>query len=151
MLPPETDGPPVIAKPAEDAVVAARPHGAVIAARPAGSETQPVEALIPERPPVLDVAAALRQPIRRYEVAPAVPLGTLLPEIEELAAVPIHADARQIPGLADLLAKPVAVQLKETTVGAILRELVRQVGLDYEIQPDGVHLRAKPEESTKHE
>jgi len=148
LLPPENvETEPIVPPLVEErerrpAVVAARPQLPVVAMQPVSIELEASPGTS-TKPPEVDVAALLEQPIRRYELTKAVPLSDLLPELKELAAVPIHADVAANPGLADHLARRVSLQLDDTTVGEILRAFAEQAGLDLEIQPDGVHLRVK--------
>jgi len=115
-----------------------------VAERPAVPRRLPVAAEVPDVTALLNVMAALDQPIQRFEQAKPVPLRELLLELEEMAAVPIHADPEQIPELAARLERRVTVQLENTTVGEILRAAVKNAGLTYEKKSDGVHLVPEP-------
>jgi len=115
-----------------------------VAERPAHPRRSPVAAEIPDVTALLNVMAALDQPIQRFEQTKPVPLRELLLELEEMAAVPIHADPEQIPELAARLERRVTVQLENTTVGEILRAAVKNAGLTYEKKSDGVHLLPEP-------
>lgn len=109
------------------------------------------EPTVPAVPPRIDVEAALNQPIVRFELATAAPLRDLLLELEELAAVPIHYDPEKVAGLDERLRKPVSIKVENTTVGEILRSLLRQAELEIDIEHDGIHLRstaASPDEES---
>lgn len=94
-----------------------------------------------EPPKPIDVAAALKQPIRRFEQADPVPFRELLLQMEELVGVPIRADGPETADLDKLLEVPVSATLERTTVGEILETVVEQVGLSYDIEADEIRLR----------
>ncbi len=144
LLPPEiAETEPIIPPRLEEhkppVTVVEQTRSPVVAAQPVSIALETSTDTSPGAKPV-DIAALLEQPIRRYELTKAVPLSNLLPELRELAAVPIFADAAAQPGLADRLARPITLKLENTTVGEILRALAKQAGLIMEIRPDGVHL-----------
>jgi hypothetical protein len=58
-----------------------------------------------------------------------------------MAAIPIHYDANGIDGLPDRLKKRVSFKADRTTVGEILRIALKQADMDYDVRPDGIHLR----------
>ena len=103
----------------------------------------PVVAKIPPEP--IDITAALSQPILKFQQQKAIPLRELLTLVEEMAGVPIRYNSTVSADESKLLGELVSLQLEMTTVGEILRTLLKQVDLDYEI---GFHeiriLSAKP-------
>lgn len=106
----------------------------------------PVRASKPRLPPFgvepkrVDVAAALAQPILRFQQTKPQPFGHLLDELEEMAGVPMRFDKEAI--AAELLL-PVAVQLENVTVKGILQSLVAKVGLTYKVETDGIRILKK--------
>lgn len=103
-----------------------------------GEDTEPEP---PAPPQPVDVAAALKQPIRRFEQVRSVPFRELLLQMEELAGVPIRFDEQQITDIDKRFEEPVSVILEQTTVGEILQAVVEQVGLAYDIEATGIRLR----------
>ncbi|MGE3315839.1 MAG: hypothetical protein AB7O26_12065, partial [Planctomycetaceae bacterium] len=65
--------------------------------------------------------------------------------LEVLAAIPIHYDAARIEALPARLQKPISFSVDRTTVGEVLRTALNQAELDYDVRPDGIHLRALSE------
>jgi len=61
--------------------------------------------------------------------------------VEELLAVSIRGDKREIADLDDLLQTPVTFELGNTTVRQILKTVLAKVGLTFEVEPDAIHLR----------
>jgi len=93
------------------------------------------------RNPTVDVAAGLSQRIVRFEQIKPVPLQDVLNLVEELLAVSIRGDKREIADLDDLLQTPVTFELGNTTVRQILKTVLAKVGLTFEVEPDAIHLR----------
>jgi hypothetical protein len=91
--------------------------------------------------PTVDVAAGLSQRIVRFEQTKPVPLQDVLNLLEELLAVPIRGDKRDIADLDDLLQTPVAFELGNTTVRQVLKTVLAKVGLTFEVETDAIHLR----------
>jgi hypothetical protein len=91
--------------------------------------------------PTVDVAAGLSQRIVRFEQIKPVPLQDVLNLVEELLAVPIRGDKREIADLDDLLQTPVTFELGNTTVRQVLKTVLAKVGLTFEVEPDAIHLR----------
>jgi hypothetical protein len=135
-LPPQIAEPVAQAEPAPNDAIERAP---VEAARPAGIVVADVQP--PPQGVRLDVKTALNQPIVRYEQTLAVPLGDLLLELEEMAAVPIFYDAERVAGLEGRLQKRVSFKAEQTTVGEILRLALKQAEMDFEVRQDGIHLR----------
>ena len=95
----------------------------------------------PARPPkTVDIAAALKQSILRFEQAKPVPLSSLLLQIEELIGAPIDYESREFAELSPKLEADVTLKLERTNVERILQGLLDQVGLSYEILPDRIRL-----------
>jgi hypothetical protein len=113
---------------------------------PAAKVKPPVVAAHPPEPapaskaPPVDVAAGLAQHIVRFEQTKPVPLQDVLTFLEELIGVPIRGNKHDIPDLDDLLQTPITVQLENTTVRQILKEVLSKAGLEFEVKPDGIHL-----------
>lgn len=124
---PEIDSPKVIAKlelpplPEPPAVVEPAP----VAEKPPAEEPKPAApaVLSPEA-----VEAKLAQKIARFDQSKPVPFVKVLDTIEELAGVPIVWDLDRVDD--EQLQKPVTLQLKQTTAGAILDTLLKQVRLE---------------------
>jgi hypothetical protein len=106
----------------------------------------PVAATIP--PETIDITAALSQPILRYQQKKGVPLRKLLTDVEEMAGVPIRYNASERGDGSRLLDKPVALQLEMTTVGEILKTLLKQVHLEYELGFNEIRIVSPKPEST---
>lgn len=133
---PQLQLPPAPKQPSDERGIARNPVEAV---RPADAVAVPAPPAAPV--PALDPKAALDQPIARYDQTVAVALSDLLLELEELAAIPIHYDATRIDGLPERLQKRISFTIESTTVGEILRTALKQAELDYDVRPDGIHLR----------
>jgi hypothetical protein len=112
---------------------AAESRAPVVAARP------PESASSGKGPPV-DVSAGLAQHIVRFEQTKPVPLQDILNFLEELLGVSIRGDKHEIADLDDLLQTPITVQLENTTVRQILKEVLSKAGLAFEVEADGIHL-----------
>ena len=95
--------------------------------------------LSPNTPPV-DVSAGLAQHIVRFEQAKPVPLQDVLTFMEELLAVSIRGDKHEIPDLDDVLQTPITIQLENTTVRQILKEVLAKAGLTFEAAAGGIRL-----------
>ncbi|MGD9855403.1 MAG: H-X9-DG-CTERM domain-containing protein [Planctomycetaceae bacterium] len=81
----------------------------------------------------VDIEAALRQPIARFDQSTPVPAHRLLRTIEDMAAVSI--DTSRLPAtMPDALNQPVSLTLQQTTVGEILTAALEQLGLAYEVE-----------------
>jgi hypothetical protein len=128
--------PPAVAASAPEMVASRTP---VVASRPG---SQP-----PGRPngagriPAVDVAAGLSQRIVRFEQIKPVPLQDVLSFLEELLAVSIRGDKREIVDLDDLLQTPVTFELENTTVRQLLKAVLAKAGLTFEVGPDAIRLR----------
>lgn len=92
----------------------------------------------------VDVASALKQPIRRFEQLRPAAFRDVLLLVEEMAGVPIRydpKDGRQAKRDAeDVFERKVSFKLENTTVGEILDTLLAQVGFSYKIEADGIRL-----------
>lgn len=116
---------------------AAESRKPIVAVRPPQSTSgQPTAG---KAPPV-DVSAGLAQHIVRFEQTKPVPLQDVLNFLEELLGVSIRGDKHEIVDLDDLLQTPITVQLENTTVRQILKEVLAKAGLEFEVKPDGIHL-----------
>ena len=89
--------------------------------------------------PLVDVGAALSQPILRFEYT-RVPLKTVLAEFEEIAGVPLRFDAAIARGETSPLNRPVTVKLERTTLGAILKTILADTGLRYDAEKTGIRV-----------
>ena len=103
----------------------------------AGQDDKPIAALVaPDRklppPPNYDVERALGQPIVRFSQVRAVPFRDLLQQLRDLAGVPVRWADPQDPRVASVLAREVSVEMRETTYGEVLAQLLAQVGVSYE-------------------
>lgn len=115
----------------------------VEAARPnAGNEDPETAVARPEPPRKIDVAGQLSQPIVRFEQLRPVPLRELLVQIEELSGVPLRYADELTPDAAPLDER-VTISLQETTVGGVLEALLKQTGLTYEIEADGIRIASR--------
>ena len=100
----------------------------------------PVAAPMPDERGV-DIAAALAQPIDRYEVSLAVPVRKLLLEIEEMVGAPVELDGGQTVEAESRLDRAITVRLEQTTVGGILEDVTQRAGLTYSIHRGGITLQ----------
>lgn len=112
------------------------------------SADQPIEPLIADEPAapqrVIDIPLALAQPIASYEQTTARPLAELIPALSEMLGAPVRYDPADPATSTDVLKKKVQVQLKNTTVGAIMDGLLGQAGLAFRAESD--HVRLVPRE-----
>lgn len=132
----------------KDASVAFEPPGdAFTPSTPAPSNSRDDEPLIPEfaddpdntlRP--FDIAASLRQNIESYQIAQPRKLAELLPELAELVGVPIRFAGPEPASAHPELKTLVQVQLRNTTVGAILEAVCNDAGLAYRVEDGHVQL-----------
>lgn len=142
-LPPAGEKPP--AEPAEQGVAAKDPPPAVAPANPPGDPAEPA-ALTPA-----EIAAALRQPIVQFRTSDVITLAGLLDDLEEMIGAPIVSadDETGIdrPGAPlDVRDQIISVELRETTLGAILRAVLQKAGLEYQIEPGRIRLRTQGEQ-----
>jgi hypothetical protein len=107
----------------------------------------PVAATIPPEP--IDVTAALSQPILRYQQKDAVSLRKQLMDVEEMAGVPIRFNDSERAEESALLDEPVSLLLENTTVGEILKGLLKQVHLEYELGFNEIRIVSSKPESTE--
>jgi hypothetical protein len=105
--------------------------------RPIDPDFTPEPAAPAVRP--IDLAAALQQPIARFEQPRARPLADVLVSVAEMAGARVTVDRGALGAAAERLGEPVALTLENTTVGEILSGLLQPAGLAYRI--DGNHLR----------
>jgi hypothetical protein len=136
---PATPTPTTSASPTSPAPVipAAESRAPIVAARPPKSGSG--KSTAGKAPPV-DVSAGLAQHIVRFEQTKPVPLQDVLNFLEELLGVSIRGDKHEIADLDDLLQTPITVQLENTTVREILKEVLAKASLEFEVKPDGIHL-----------
>jgi hypothetical protein len=93
--------------------------------------------------PKIDLAVSLKQPIARFDQPRTKPLEDVLLSVAEMAGTRITFDAAELGPAAARLSEPMALKLENTTVGDILRSLLRPAGLTFRIEGD--HLRLMPE------
>jgi hypothetical protein len=68
----------------------------------------------------------------------------VLREVEEMVGAPIRIDEKRLGAAADQLEKTITVKkLEETTVGAILAEVVAQAGLAFVVERDGIRITSQ--------
>jgi DNA-directed RNA polymerase subunit RPC12/RpoP len=94
--------------------------------------------------PKIDLAVSLKQPIARFDQPRSKPLEDVLVSVAEMAGTRITFDADELGPAAARLAEPMSLKLENTTVGDILRGLLRPAGLTFRIEDD--HLRLVREE-----
>ena len=99
----------------------------------------PVAAVKPRNklPPAVDVAAALAQPILRFQLTQRKPVRDLLAEVEEMAGVPIRYDEKKI---ATALEMRISITLEKVTVRQILEAIAAKADLAYRIERDGIRV-----------
>jgi hypothetical protein len=102
--------------------------------------SRPPESASTGKAPLVDVSAGLAQHIVRFEQTKPVPLQDVLNFLEELLGVSIRGDKHEIVDLDDLLQTPITVQLENTTVRQILKEVLSKAGLEFEVEADRIHL-----------
>jgi hypothetical protein len=90
----------------------------------------------PDLPPV-DVAAQLSLKIEEYSQTRPVQVRLLLRQIAELSAVPVDLSEVEIDPWRAKLDQAVTLELKKTTVGKVLDEILRRTELSYRHR-DGV-------------
>ncbi|MCA9056189.1 MAG: hypothetical protein KDA75_20295, partial [Planctomycetaceae bacterium] len=83
-------------------------------------------------PPNYDVEGALSQPIVRFSQVRGVPFADLLPQLQDLAGVPVQFTSDDDARREAVLTREVSVELRDTTVGEILDAVLKQVGLQSE-------------------
>ncbi|QDT55149.1 hypothetical protein Pan44_31910 [Caulifigura coniformis] len=115
--------------------------------KPAAAQTPPVVAVPPDDPPlmpelapdqpVVDVAAQLSLKIDEYSQVKPAPVRLLLRQIAELSAVPVDLSEVEAEPWKTKLDQAISVELKATTVGGVLEEVLKQAGLGSR-QQDGV-------------
>jgi hypothetical protein len=127
---------PSATNPATGAAAGARPP--LVAGRPPQAASGPANSAA--KGPAVDVSAGLAQHIVRFEQAKPVPLQDVLNFLEELLGAPIRGDKHDIADLDDVLQTPITVQLENTTVRQILKEVLAKAGLGFEVAADGIHL-----------
>ena len=98
--------------------------------------------------PVIDVQAALDQPIREYRLSERVALRSVLVELEEMVGVPISIDSRHIEDAVTRLETPIRVSMKSTTVGGILKAALELVQLSFKIEKSGLLIIPEPKAAT---
>jgi hypothetical protein len=103
------------------------------------ADNRPIEpqfAPEPAVPPVrkIDLAAALKQPIARFDQPRTKPLEDVLVSVAEMAGARLTVDREELGPAAARLDEPMALRLENTTVGDILRGLLRPAGLAFRIE-----------------
>jgi hypothetical protein len=94
----------------------------------------------PEAPPPIDVAAALRQKIKRIEQTKPARLTDLLLLVEELAGVPIRYDREQLGADASKLDEQISFTLDEPTARDVLETILERAGLGYRIEANRIQI-----------
>ncbi|MDA1017150.1 MAG: hypothetical protein O3A00_22165 [Planctomycetota bacterium] len=97
---------------------------------------------------MIDVQAALDQPIREYRLSERVALRSVLVELEEMVGVPISIDSRHIEDAVTRLETPIRVSMKSTTVGGILKAALELVQLSFKIEKSGLLIIPEPKAAT---
>jgi hypothetical protein len=92
-------------------------------------------------PVIIDVLAALEQPIDSFEQSRTVPLRGVLTQVAEMAGAVVAFDADELGPAADKLAQPVTLKLQKTTVREILERLLEPAGLTFKIHEQTIRLR----------
>lgn len=138
--PPVEPAKPVEPPPVEN-VARAEPEPLPVAPPPA-NQSPPAK---PKPEPVrkVDVAAALRQRILAFSQPKPVAARELLLVVEELCGVPIYVDAKEFSDAGQVLEQSVTLDLKDTTVAAILQALADKLGLRYVVEAESIRLRPR--------
>jgi hypothetical protein len=134
--PPETTPPAAEPPRLPEPLPAEAPQVAAVADRPIVPDFAPDV-------PAVDVATQLSLRIEEYSQTRPVPVRLLLRQIAELSAVPVDLSEVEIDPWRAKLDKPVTVELRQTTVGKVLDEILRQSELSYRHR-DGVIFVAPP-------
>ncbi|MEX2288259.1 MAG: hypothetical protein WD648_14285 [Planctomycetaceae bacterium] len=121
------------------------PAEQIAIAEPAVAEKPPIasEPAVeppPQPAPPIDVAANLAQPIVRFEQIRPVPFRDLLLLVEEMAGVPIVYDQIDPAAMQTAFDTRVSLSLQRTTVGEILQETLKRVGLSFDVEPGIIRL-----------
>jgi hypothetical protein len=103
------------------------------------------EKLPPAPAKPIDIDAALRQPLLRFEQTQPVPLSQMLKQLEALLGAPIRIDDEHRKQIEPKLTTPVKVKLQRTTVSHVLRDVLHQAGLTF--RQDRECLVAVPDDS----
>jgi hypothetical protein len=134
--PPKVEPPPESAPPATEPPQLPEPppvkppQGTAVADRPILPEFAPDL-------PAVDVAVQLALKLEEYSQTRPVPARLLLRQVAELSAVPVGLSEVEIDAWRANLDKPVTVELRQTTVGKVLDEILRQSELSFRHR-DGV-------------
>ncbi|MFV0444172.1 MAG: DUF1559 domain-containing protein [Planctomycetaceae bacterium] len=139
-------------RPAQTANMAETPAASDAATDPALGSDQPIEPLLAEErripePVTYDIVTALAQPIARFDQPRAVPLKTLIRDLQDMAGVPITHDDIEAARADDVLAQEFTLQSSDTTVGGLLTELLRKAKLGY-VSDRSTGIRIVPAGST---
>jgi hypothetical protein len=110
----------------------------VVARRPA------ISAQATNAKPTVNIAAALRQRILRFEQPKPVPVRDVLVILEEMLGVTIDMDKTDIPDLDTLLQTPVTFDLRDVTLGDLLKAVLGNIKLTFETDSDSIKLRKFP-------
>jgi hypothetical protein len=109
----------------------------------AGGKEMPIDVPFVEEPPAVDISARFTQPIAQFDQSTPVAARRLLRTLEEMAAT--EFDYGRLPkDVLPRLDHAVSLTLMDTTVGEILSEVLKQIGLSYQIESGRVILRAQP-------
>ncbi|MGE5190882.1 MAG: hypothetical protein ACM3U2_00155 [Deltaproteobacteria bacterium] len=110
-----------------------------------GDDDRPIDPDFAPEPPAptvrkIDLAAALKQPITRFDQPRSKPLEEILVSVAEMAGARITVDRDELGQAAARLAEPRALKLENTTVGDILSGLLNPAGLAYRIEGERLHI-----------
>ena len=97
----------------------------------------------PDPAPPVDVAAALEQPILRFEQIRPAAFRDLLLLLNEMAGVPIVYDNIEPAVMTAAFDTRVSLTLDRTTVGEILDRVLSRVGLGFEIESGMIRLHPR--------
>jgi hypothetical protein len=110
----------------------------------AAADNRPIEPELAADLPAVDVAAQLSLRIDEFSQTRPVEVRLLLRQIAELSSVPVDLSAVEIEPWRAKLDRSVSIELRQTTVGKVLDEIVKQAELSYQ-QRDGVIFLTPPD------
>lgn len=88
----------------------------------------------------IDIDAALRQPLMRFEQTQPVPLSQMLKQLEALLGAPLRIDDEHRAQIEPKLTTPVRVKLQRTTVRDVLSDVLHQANLTFRQDRDSLVL-----------
>ena len=110
-----------------------------------GPEDAPAVAAAEPPKPMIDLDAALAQPLERFRQARGVSRRELLDLMEEMLGAPIRYDAKSLGDAAAALDQPVTFDLQNVTVEDVLKQVLDKSELTFDREKDGLRLRRKDE------